>query len=145
MATSANDDWAHPLYLLDDGTARAAAINAVASADRCVCFTSTRGRIDWTTMGPNSARSALVGLYPENLQLTVHVVVEGDGKVPAFGRMRIEFGDGEETAWSGIVAERRVLHTYQRPGIYPVKVWFQLPTRVSPQLHQDTVEVRAGA
>jgi hypothetical protein len=143
-ATSANRDWSDPRYLLDDDTARSAAVRAVIGSDRCVCFTSARGRIDWTRLEPNSARNALVGLYPDDLRLTVHVVVEGDGKIPAFGRMRVEFGDGEETDWSGVFAERRVAHTYRQPGTYPVRVWFQLPSRVSPQLHRQTVEMRAA-
>jgi hypothetical protein len=143
-ATSANEDWTHPLYLLDDGAARAAAIRAVVNVDRCLCFTSARGHIDWTRMGPNSARSALVDVFPDDLHVTVLVLVEGDGQAPAFGRMRVEFGDGEETAWGGILAERRVAHTYRQPGTYPVKVWFQLPARVSPQLHRQAVEVHAA-
>jgi hypothetical protein len=143
VATSANQDWTHPLYLLDDGTARADAIRAVVNTNRCFCFTSARGPVNWTTMRPNSARSALVGLHPDDLRLTIQVLVEGDGQVPAFGRMRVEFGDGEQTAWIGVLTEGRVAHAYRRPGAYPVKVWFQLPTRVSPQLHAQTVEMRA--
>ena len=110
----------------------------------CVCFTSVRGHIDWTSMGPNSARSALVDLKPDGLTMTVVVIVQGDGRTPAFGRMRVEFGDGEETPWTGVVLERRVAHTYRHAGTYPVKVWFQLPARVSPQLHNQTVEIHAG-
>jgi hypothetical protein len=143
-ATSANQDWSDPLYLLDDATARTEAIRAVVRTDRCFCFTSERGHVDWTRMGPNSSRSALVGLYPDDLRLTVQVLVEGDGKDPAFGRMLVEFGDGETTPWDGVVTERRIVHTYRQPGSYPVKVWFQLPARVSPQLHSQMVEVRAG-
>jgi hypothetical protein len=143
VATSANQDWTHPLYLLDDGAARTAAARAVVSTDRCFCFTSARGHIDWTSLRPNPARSALVDMFPDGLHLTVLVLVEGDGRHPAFGRMRVEFGDGEETPWDGVVTERRIAHTYRQPGTYPVKVWFQLPARVSPQLHRQTVEVRA--
>ena len=142
-ATSANKDWTHPSYLLDGGTARTEAIRALVRTDRCFCFTSARGRTDWARMGPNSARSALVDMSPDGLHLTVHVLVEGDGKAPAFGRMRVEFGDGEDTGWIGIVTERRIAHTYRQPGRYPVKVWFQLPARVSPQLHRQTVEIHA--
>jgi hypothetical protein len=143
-ATSANADWTHPLYLLDDGVARAAAVRAVVAVDRCFCFTSARGHTDWATMGPNSARNVAVDMSQDGLNLSVLVLVQGDGKAPAFGRLRVEFGDGEETTWQGIFAERRVVHTYRRTGTYPVKVWFQLPTRVSPQLHSQTVEIRAG-
>ena len=95
-------------------------------------------------MEPNSSRKAFIGLYPDDLRLTVQVLVDGDGKAPAFGRMLVEFGDGEKTAWDGVVTERRLVHTYHQPGTYPVKVWFQQPARVSPQLHSQMVEVRAG-
>jgi hypothetical protein len=142
--TSASGDWSDPLYLLADANARMAAIRAVVRSDRCLCFTSARGHVDWTTMGPNSLRQAFIGLYPDDLRLTVQVLAEGDGKVPAFGRMLVEFGDGEKTAWDGVVTERRIVHTYHRPGTYPVKVWFQHPARVSPELHSQMVEVRAG-
>jgi hypothetical protein len=142
--TSASGDWSDPLYLLDDANARMAAIRAVVRSDRCLCFTSARGHVDWTTMGPNSLRQAFIGLYPDDLHLTVQVLAEGDGKVPAFGRMLVEFGDGEKTAWDGVVTERRIVHTYHQPGTYPVKVWFRHPARVSPELHSQMVEVRAG-
>ena len=141
VATSANQDWTHPLYLLDDGASRTAAARAVLSTDRCFCFTSARGHIDWTSLGPNPARSALVDMFPDGLHVTVLVLVQGDGKAPAFGRMRVEFGDGEETAWGGVLTEGRIAHTYRQPGTYPVKVWFQLPAHLSPQLHKQTVEV----
>jgi hypothetical protein len=143
-ATSANGDWTDPFYLPNDAAARAAAMRALVRTDRCFCFTSARGHVNWTTMRPNSARSALVSLYPDDLRLTIQVLVVGDGQAPAFGRMRVEFGDGEATAWDGVVTERRIAHTYPQPGTYPVKVWFQLPARVSPQLHRETIEVRAG-
>jgi hypothetical protein len=142
-ATWADEDWTDSLYMLDDGAARTAAARAVVNRDHCFCFTSARGHVDWTSLGPNSARSALVDMFPDGLHLTVLVLVEGDGQHPAFGRMRVEFGDGEETPWDGVVNERRIAHTYQQPGTYPVRVWFQLPARVSPQLHRQTVEVRA--
>ena len=142
--TSTSGDWSDPLYLVDDGSARLAAIRAVVRSDHCLCFTSARGHVDWTTMGPNSSRQAFIGLYPDDLRLTVQVLVEGDGTIPAFGRMLVEFGDGEKTAWDGVVTERRIVHTYHRPGTYPVKVWFQQPARVSPQLHSQMVEVHAG-
>jgi hypothetical protein len=144
VATSANDDWAHPRFLLDDNTARSAAVRAVVGSGRCLCFTSAQGHIDLTGLGPNSARGALVDAFPDGLDLTVLVLVQGDGKTPAFGRMRVDFGDGEEMAWSGVLAERRVAHTYRQPGTYPVKVWFQLPADVSIQVHQQTVEVHTA-
>jgi hypothetical protein len=144
VATSASGDWSDPLYLLDDANARAAAMRAVVRSDRCLCFTSARGHVDWTTMGSNSSRKAFIGLYPDDLRLTVEVLIEGDGTGPAVGRMLVEFGDGEKTAWDGVVIERRIIHTYRQPGTYPVKVWFQQPARVSPQLHSQVVEVRAG-
>ena len=107
------------------------------------CFNSTRGhRLDHA--GTELGAELLVDMFPERLHLTVLMLVQGDGKIPAFGRMRVEFGDGEETPWHGVVTERRIAHTYRQPGTYPVKVWFQLPTRVSPQLHKQTVEVHAA-
>jgi hypothetical protein len=144
-ATSANDDWAHPRFLLDDVIARSAAVRAVLRSDRCVCFTSAQGHIDWTGLGPNSAGSALVDMSSDGLHLTVRIFVPGDGKAPAFGRLRVEFGDGEESAWMGVLAEDRIAHTYRQPGTYPVKVWFQVPAYVSVQLHQQTVEVHAAS
>jgi len=145
VATSANSDWAHWLYLPEDATARAAATRAVVSVDRCFCFTSARGHVDWSSLSPNSARSALIDMFPDGLRTTVLLLVQGDGKSPAFGRMRVEFGDGDQTAWTGVLAERRIEHRYERPGTYQVRVWFQLPARVAPQLHTQTVEVRSGS
>ncbi len=142
-ATSANQDWSDPLYLVDDATARAEAIRAVVRADRCYCFTSARGHVDWTTLGPNSSRNVHVGLQPDDLRLTVQVLVEGDGKVPAFGRILVEFGDGEQTGWNGVLTERSIVHTYRQPGTYTVKVWSRIRAGVSPQVHRQMVEIRA--
>jgi len=100
--------------------------------------------VDWSSFGPNSARSALIDMVPDGRRMTVLLLVQGDDRNPAFGRMRIEFGDGEQTAWTGVLRERRVEHVYERPGTYQVNVWFQLPSRVAPQLHTRTVEVRGS-
>jgi hypothetical protein len=143
VASSVNDDWANGPYLLDDPTARATAARTVVSRDRCLCFTSARGHVDWSNLGPNSARSALIDFFPDDLRMTVLLLVQGDGQTPAFGRMRVEFGDGEQTPWAGVLAERRVEHVYRQSGTYQVRVWFQLPTRVAPQLHTQAVEVRS--
>lgn len=37
-----------------------------------------------------------------------------------------EFGDGSSTPWTGIVGEREIVQTYEKPGQYAVIVWLQL-------------------
>jgi hypothetical protein len=127
-------------YRLDDGPARTLAARALVARDRCLCFTSLQGRSDWTKQ-PNSANGAVIGIDKDDLDVTLKVVAEGDGRVPAFGRLRVEFGDGEETPWSGLVGASVIPHTYRRPGTYAMKVWLRLPGESSPRLYDTTVEV----
>jgi hypothetical protein len=127
-------------YRLDDAPARAAAVQALVAADRCVCFSSAGARVEWTAH-PNSASGALIGVDRDGERARIHVVIEGDGEAPAFGRVSIDFGDGEAMPWTGIVNERVVPHTYPGPGTYPLKVWVRLPDQISPRLLSATVEI----
>jgi hypothetical protein len=140
VASAATGSKTSATYQLHDAAARAEAARALVGLESCLCFTSLRSHVDWTTQ-PNSARGAAIGVQQDELRVTVQVIVEGDGRTPAFGRVRMDFGDGEETAWNGIVSERLLTHTYSRPGTYPLKVWFRLPGEIAPRLYATNVEV----
>jgi hypothetical protein len=139
-ATAASGRRTTSEYRLGDARARSAAVHALLAADRCVCFSSASARVEWTAQ-PNSANGAVIGVDKDRERARIHVVIEGDGEVPAFGRVSIDFGDGTAMPWTGIVDERVVPHTYPGPGTYPLKVWVRLPDQVSPRLYSATVEI----
>jgi hypothetical protein len=141
-AATAASYWTSGRFLVDERSAREQAARALVAWERCrICFSSAHGQIDWARFGPNAARGARVTVDTERLVATIRVDVDGDGRNPAFGRVRAEFGDGQETGWIGIVNSDRLVHTYASPGVFHVKVWFRLPDGVM-RLSSDDVEVK---
>jgi hypothetical protein len=141
-AATAASYWTSGRFLVDDRIAREQAAHALVAWERCrICFSSARGQIDWARLEPNAARGARVTVDTDRLVATVRVDVDGDGRNLAFGRMRAEFGDGEETAWTGIVASDRIVHRYASPGTFHLKVWFRLPDGAT-RLSADDIEVK---
>ena len=127
VLTTVMGGWYRDEYLLNDGDARRAAARALVSLDRCrVCFTSREGPIDWTLLNPNRADAMNVELTSANRRVALHVRLVGDDEAPRFARVRIDFGDGRPTPWSGIVDEARYEHEYGQPGTYSVITWLQL-------------------
>jgi hypothetical protein len=54
------------------------------------------------------------------------VRLDGSDNTIRFARTHVDFGDGIEIPWSGIVDERHFEHTYSRPGSYGLVAWLQL-------------------
>ena len=136
--------WSYGDYLLDDHDAHRLAARALVNLDRCrVCFTSRDGPVDWTSLNPNRADAMKVELTPgrRSLDLRVNLVGEGD-PIARFGRVHVDFGDGNTTPWSGIVDEKRYEHEYRQPGTYSVVTWLQLRDG---RTHLDRRTIAIGA
>ena len=120
--------WSYVDYLLDDRETHRLAARALVKLDRCrVCFTSRQGAIDWTWLNPNRADGMTVDLAPGRRSVGIRInLITEDDRFARFGRVRVDFGDGNATSWSGIVEERRYEHLYRQPGTYSVVTWLQL-------------------
>jgi hypothetical protein len=125
--TATMGSWYHTEYLMSGADAHRAAARALVSLDRCrVCFTSRLGSIDWTSLNPNRVDSMTVDLTPARRKVELRVKLVGGDSAARFGRVHVDFGDGNSTRWSGIVDEGRYEHEYQQPGTYSVVTWLQL-------------------
>jgi hypothetical protein len=140
IATSANGDWNSRAFLQDRDAARLAAVEALVAIDRCVlCSTSTGSPVSWTNLEPNAAASASLSVDARGRAIQADVTLDRRVAELAFGRMRLEFGDGTTTPWLGIVGRRTVPHVYTGAGLYQVRVALQLPTGDVTMSGQDVV------
>jgi hypothetical protein len=127
VATAFNRDWTHWEYLMDGAAARRRAAHALVNLEQCrLCFATGSAAVDWRWLEPNATETVNIETSVSARTTTIHVVLAGGEDPLRFGRMRAEFGDGSTTPWEGIVGDRRVVHTYEQPGRYPVVVWLQL-------------------
>ena len=115
-ATAFNRDWTNWEYFVEPGEAKRAATEALVGHDRCrVCFGTRARAIDWRWLEPNTTDRVNIEVSTDSLEASVRVVLGGaepDGS--RFGRMRADFGDGDDVSWTGIVEEGRLTHTYTR-------------------------------
>jgi hypothetical protein len=119
--------WHHTDYLLEDRDALRVAAGALIEHSRCrVCFTSRDGQFDWTRLTPNTADAMTVEVVPQGRSIALKVGLDGSDGTIRFARTHVDFGDGSEIPWSGIVDERRFEHTYSRAGSYGLVTWLQL-------------------
>jgi hypothetical protein len=141
LGTAANGDWASRSYLMDRDEARLKAATALVAMDRCRwCSSSTGQPVHWSRLTPNSARSASLSVESRGLSVFVRVNVEGDGGELAFGRYRLDFGDGRMTPWTGVIGSADSQHVYAGEGVHAIVLLFQLPdgTTIS-QRHEINV------
>jgi hypothetical protein len=143
LATSANGDWASRAYLMDRDTARLQAAKVLVAMGRCRWCTSSTGQpVHWSRLTPNSARSASLSVESRGLNVLVRVNVEGDGGELAFGRYRLDFGDGRMTPWTGVIGGADANHVYAAAGDHTIVLLFQLPDGTTISQRQ---EIAVGA
>jgi len=127
LATTVNGNWYYDDYMIDEGSARRLAAEALVDRSRCaLCFSSSSVSYDWTRLQPNGAREVQTSAAVAGRTATIHVHVDAPEHVLAFGRTRVEFGDGAAVSWSGIVGDRAFAHEYARPGAYTATTWLQM-------------------
>jgi hypothetical protein len=127
LATAANANWYYEDYMIDDGSARRLAAEALVEQPRCaLCFSSESASYDWTRLEPNGARDVQASAAVAGQSATINVHVDAAAGALGFGRTRIEFGDGSASEWMGIVADRSFRHRYARAGSYTSTVWLQM-------------------
>lgn len=143
VATAARGRWTRREYLVDDARSRRDAAIALVALDRCrVCFTSERSQVDWTWLEPNPGRAPQIDVGIADRTLTVDVSFASDGDLAGFGRVQVDFGDGEVTAWQGVVGRRAITHEYRQAGEYRLVVWQHL--RDGPRVDRRTIKVDGG-
>jgi hypothetical protein len=138
LATSANGDWTSRAYLMDRDVARLKAATALVALDQCRwCSSSTGQPVHWSRLTPNSVRSASLSVESHGLTVLVRVSAEGDGQELAFGRYRLDFGDGRTTPWTGVIGSADTEHAYAAAGDRAIVLLFELPdgTTISQRQH----------
>jgi hypothetical protein len=126
LCTSSLGDWTSDRFLLGETDAQMRVIGALMDQARCrICFSSRRAQLDWKQIQPNSATRARGVITERDLHVRLDVIVEGSPDAPAFGRARIDFGDGTAPLSTGVLGMRTVEHQYGGPGTYRVVVSFE--------------------
>jgi hypothetical protein len=126
-ATAFNRRWVDGQYLIREDEANRAAAETLVERDDCrICFATRARAIDWRWLEPNATERVHVETSVRSRAATVRVTLDGEEGALRFGRIRIEFGDGSATDWTGIVNATELDHTYSQSGDYSVVVWLQL-------------------
>lgn len=133
-ATAANETWSRGVYLMSPARAEEVAATALVAAGNCqVCFSTRDRQINWTKLPPDAATGMHLDLSTARQIATVHVVLDAradpehriDG--PRFGRVSIDFGDGTQPTWFGVVGDRSFTHAYTHSGTFVVIAFVDLP------------------
>mgnify|MGYP001599371435 CR=1 FL=1 len=130
------DDYVqHPLL------SRRLALARLADMERCtLCAASGRGHVDAATMTWNGVERFDVFVEP-GADRSAHlrlVATARDGE-PAFGHVRIEYGDGSYSPAIPVAGLRRLTHVYPRPGKYVVRAWLTLPDDTRRETYTEVV------
>jgi len=113
--------------MIDDASARRTAAEGLVALSSCsVCFTSRTAASDWTRLEPNGALGVRLEVDVRDRTASARVRVDAPDRAIGFGRVRVDYGDGAPTEWSGIVSEAVLRHTYRRAGTYAITAWLRL-------------------
>jgi hypothetical protein len=117
------DYMQHPLL------GRRLALQRLAEMDRCtLCAASGRGQVNAATMTWNEVETFEVFVAPRmDRSAEFRIFVRAKGGEPAFGHVRIDFGDGTFSASVAVTDMRRLSHVYPGPGTYPIRAQLTLP------------------
>jgi hypothetical protein len=126
-ATAFNRDWTYWEYSPEDLHSRRQAAAALVERDRCrACFSTESAAIDWRWLEPNAAEGVILDASTDGRRATIQLQLAGSEDSLRFGRVRLDFGDGSESAWVDVVGARRLVHEYRQPGTYELAAWMQL-------------------
>lgn len=127
LATAIDGEWTRDDYLIEPQAAVRVAAERMVSIEHCrFCFSTQRTSIDWTRLEPNAADTLRTDVEARGLALTLRVTLPTHGGQAAFGRVRVDFGDGSPTPWWGVVDGRSIEHVYPHPGQYTIVTVLQL-------------------
>lgn len=118
------DDYTqHPLV------GRREALARLAEMERCTfCAASGRGQVNAASMTWNVVEAFDVFVAPgPNRSADLRVVITARDREPAYGHVRIEFGDGTFSPETPIAGVRQLSHTYPRAGTYVVRGFLRMP------------------
>lgn len=128
IIAAARGEWVRADYVTTPTDAgRQALTFHLARGGRCaLCATSRAGEVDPVALLGASANTLEVtsaGDVRAGQATDLRVVARAGEDVPAWGALRVEFGDGAFEKSSSLYGEARVRHVYSAPGTYVVRAW----------------------
>lgn len=135
---SFRDDYTqHPLV------SRRQALTRLAGIDHCtLCAASGRGHVDAASMTWHDLRQFDVFVAPgPNRSADLRIVATARDGEPAYGHVRVEYGDGTFSPAIPVAGETRLTHAYKAPGKYLVRARITLPDDTKRETYTE-VEVR---
>ena len=128
-------------YAQNPLVSRRLALARLAEIDDCAfCASSARGEVDESSMVWNDLQQFDVFVEPmPNLIAEFRVVATASKGEPAFGRVRIEFGDGGFSQDLPVAGLRKLTHVYRAPGRYKVRAFFTLPDETKRETYTEVV------
>lgn len=133
---SFRDDYTqHPLHSRRQALARLAAI------EECtLCAASGRGEVDAAALTWNNVKQFDVFVEPrDNRTAHIRLVAVADGGEPAYGRVRIEYGDGSFSPAVTVAGLKELTHVYRVPGTYRVRAFLTLPDETRRESYTEVV------
>ncbi|MDQ3068675.1 MAG: hypothetical protein M3R55_02965 [Acidobacteriota bacterium] len=130
-------------YTQDSISSRRAALTRLADLDRCVfCAASGRGHVDGATLTWNTLEKLDV-FVDVDARRTAHLRVFATSKngEPAYGRVRITYGDGSFSPATPVAGLRRLTHRYESAGVYRVTAQLTMPDGAKHETYTE-IEVR---
>jgi hypothetical protein len=117
------DYMQHPLL------SRRLALDRLVEIEACtLCAVSGRGEVSPAALTWHAIESFNI-FIDVDAGRTAHVRIfaGAKGREPAYGHVRIDYGDGTTSAATPVSGFRRVTHTYTAPGTYRVTARLRLP------------------
>jgi len=128
-------------YVQDATTSRREALTRLAEIEHCtLCAASGRGQVDAASMTWNGVEQFDVFVEPgEARQAHFRLVAAARDGEPAYGHVRIEFGDGTYSSALPVAGLRRLTHVYPQPGTYLVRAWLTLPDETKRETYTEVM------
>jgi len=143
---AAKDDWFRPDYVVRPVVARERGLAFHATQERCtVCVTSRDGEVDpGARFGVAAAdfRLEVQGRGTTREPMVIRAFALAAGQRPAWGRLRVDYGDGATDKVSPMFGEALLRHTFARPGVYTLRAWFEAGADTLPW--EGSVEIGPG-
>lgn len=118
------DDYVqHPLL------SRRIALDRLVELDDCtLCAASGRGEVEPAALTWHALEAFNIFIDVDNARTAhVRIFAKAKGREPAYGHVRIDYGDGTTSPAIPVSGFRRVTHTYTMPGTFNVKARLRLP------------------
>ncbi|HEX6323419.1 MAG TPA: hypothetical protein VFZ36_06820 [Vicinamibacterales bacterium] len=130
-ASPAGGPMFEPVYAKSPRDARDEVVRAYAAEGRCrLCWSLTRGWLDEARLTWNGVEALSIEIRPTADPYAPELVVRALAapRDPAYGMVRMDFGDGTFSEARPLGGGTIFEHRYDRPGTYALAAHFVLPT-----------------